>query len=268
MEDPHFQQRFGGIARLYGRATLESFRNSRVAVVGIGGVGTWAVEALARSGIGNLILVDMDEVCVTNTNRQIHATQNTVGTAKTTAMAQRIHTISPACEVIEQNYFLTPNTLERFLLNQPDVIVDAIDSLSNKCMLIAHCHRHKIPLVTTAGAGGRRDPTQVQVTDLSRVINDPLAAKVRKVLRRDHGFPRQKRRKFHIPCVFSPENPIYPSADGGVCEVRDPNTELKLDCESGYGTASFLTGSFGFTAASEALKILASSEARASTRMR
>jgi len=257
MDDPHHNQRFGGIARLFGRPELARFQSSRVAIVGIGGVGSWAVEALARSGIGTLILVDMDEVCVTNTNRQVHALQNSVGLSKTEAMAKRIHEISPSCKVEPQEYFLTPKTLETFLETRPDIIIDAIDSCSNKCMLIAHCRKNKIPLITTGGAGGRRDPTQVQVADLSRVINDPLAAKTRKELRKHYHFPREKRRKFGIPCVFSPEAPIYPSADGGTCCVRDPNTELKLDCESGFGTASFLTGTFGFVAASEALKHLA-----------
>lgn len=258
MDDPHYHQRFGGIARLFGHQALARFQSSRVAVVGIGGVGSWAVEALARSGVGTLILVDMDEVCITNTNRQIHALQSSVGLAKTEAMARRIKEISPTCKVEVQDYFLTPKTLHTFLDTKPDLIIDAIDSLSNKCMLIAHCRRYKIPLISTAGAGGRRDPSKVQVADLSRVFNDPLAAKVRKQLRKDYGFPREKRRKFGIPCVFSPEDPIYPSADGGTCAVRDPNTELKLDCESGYGTASFLTGTYGFLAASEALKHLAS----------
>lgn len=257
-EDP----RFDALARLYGRAGLARLAGARVLIIGIGGVGSWVAEALARSGVGFLTLVDMDEVCVTNVNRQVHATSDSVGKAKISAMAERIGSISPACVVEESFCFFGETTVEGLLGREWDVVVDAIDSIPHKCLLLAECVKREIPVVTVGGAGGRRDPSRVQVVDLTRTFDDPLLQRVRKKLRQKYGFPRNTRKKWKIPAVFSPEPVMYPQQDGGVCAVREAGVNLRLDCASGYGTAAFVTGAFGFAAAAAAVdRILLSSSA-------
>ena len=249
-------QRFGGIQRLYGSENAQRLAEAHIAVVGIGGVGSWTAEALARSGVGRITLIDMDEVCVTNTNRQVHAETDTVGHMKTAAMTKRIQSINPDCEVIEQNRFFTASSCDLLLDQSFDCVVDAIDDRKNKCLLIAQSKRRKIPLVTTGAAGGRRDPSQVQVRDITKAYNDPLLANVRKQLRQDYGFSRNPKRSWRIPCVFSPEPVVFPANDGSVCDKKPKEGDLKLDCESGYGTASFLTGTFGFQAAAKAVELV------------
>ncbi len=250
------EQRFGGIQRLYGLENAQKLADSHIAIVGIGGVGSWTAEALARSGIGHITLIDMDEVCVTNTNRQVHAATDTVGHMKTAAMTQRIHSINPDCQVTEENRFFTATSCDLLLNRKFDCVVDAIDDRKNKCLLIAQCKHRKISLVTTGAAGGRRDPSQVQVRDINKAYNDALMANVRKQLRQDYGFSRNPKRNWGIPCVFSPEPVVFPGHDGSVCEKKPKDIELKLDCASGYGTASFLTGTFGFLAAAKAMELI------------
>jgi tRNA A37 threonylcarbamoyladenosine dehydratase len=256
VEDP----RFDALARLYGREGLARLAGARALIVGIGGVGSWVAEALARSGVGHLTLVDMDEVCVTNVNRQVHAVSGTVGQAKIGAMAARVAEISPACTVEEAFCFFGESTVETLLGRRWDVVVDAIDSIPHKCLLLAECVRRETPVVTVGGAGGRRDPSRVQVVDLTRTFDDPLLQRVRKKLRQNHGFPRNTRKKWKIPAVFSPEPVLFPQQDGSVCAVREAGVNLRLDCASGYGTAAFVTGTFGFAAAAAAVdRILLSS---------
>ena len=250
------KERFGGIARLYGRKEAKILADSHIAIIGIGGVGSWTAEALARSGLGKITLIDMDEVCVTNTNRQVHAETQTVGHLKTAAMTRRIQAINPECQVIEENRFFTKTTSESLLENNYHCVVDAIDDWKNKCLLLDLCHRRRIPIVTTGGAGGRRDPSQVKVADITKSYNDPLTALIRKKLRQKYGFSRNPKLTWSIPCVFSPEPQVYPDANGSVCSSKPENSELKLDCESGYGTASFLTGTFGFHAAAKAIELV------------
>lgn len=161
-------QRFGGIARLYGEKALQCFQQSHICVIGIGGVGSWAAEALARSGIGQLTLIDMDDVCVTNTNRQIHALQGNVGKLKTEVMAERIRLINPDCQIHIIDDFITEENLQEYVNNRFDFVVDAIDSLRAKVALLAYCKRQKIPLITTGGAGGQMDPTKIAITDLAK----------------------------------------------------------------------------------------------------
>jgi tRNA A37 threonylcarbamoyladenosine dehydratase len=255
-EDP----RFDALARLYGREGLARLAASRVLIVGIGGVGSWVAEALARSGVGQLTLADMDEVCVTNVNRQVHATTRTVGQSKITAMAERIADISPACRVEEAFCFFGEATADRLLGERWDVVVDAIDSIPHKCLLLSECVRREVPVVTVGGAGGRRDPSKIQVVDLTRTFDDPLLQRVRKKLRQKFGFPRNTRKKWKIPAVFSPEPVMFPQQDGSVCAVREEGVNLRLDCASGYGTAAYVTGAFGFAAAAAAVdRILLSS---------
>lgn len=257
----NFDYRFGGIGRLYGASALERFRRAHVCVVGIGGVGSWVVEALARSGIGKLSLVDLDDICESNINRQIHALDGTVGTSKIETMAERCRAINPECEARTLHTFLTAKNVDEILSNEFDFVVDAIDSTSHKVALIAACQKRETPILTVGGAGGRIDPTLVQICDLARSINDQLLKRVRKQLRQQHGFPRQKRRKFHIDCVFSPEEPMYPET----CDVEENDSEplsVRLDCSSGYGAVTHLTGTFGFFAASHVLLKLSGKEQR------
>ena len=261
-----FDFRFGGIARLYGTAALSRFRSAHVMVVGIGGVGSWVVEALARSGIGRLTLVDLDEVCVSNINRQLHALDSTVGRSKVEVMVERVRTISPEARVEGRVEFFTADTASRLLgletdsisEDRPDFVVDAIDAMSNKVRLIALCQGAGIPLVVCGGAGGRRDPTAVRVADLATVTHDRLLSEVRKRLRREHGFSRTSK-KLRIECVHSAEAPVFPDRDGQVCATRASDNELplRLNCESGFGSATQVTGTFGFAAAARVLARLA-----------
>ena len=247
-------QRFGGTARLYGRDALQVFAGSHVCVVGIGGVGSWAAEALARTGIGAITLIDMDDVCVTNTNRQIHALRDTVGQAKGEVMAERIRLINPECRVNVVDDFVTVDNVAQLLDQNFSYVIDAIDSVRPKAALIAFCRRNKIPLVTTGGAGGQIDPTQIQVADLAKTIQDPLAAKLRERLKSDFGVVKNSKGKLGVDCVFSTEALVYPQADGSVCAAKSSAEGPKrMDCASGFGAATMVTASFGFVAVSHVL---------------
>ncbi len=244
------EQRFGGIARLYGRQGLERLAAAHVAVVGIGGVGSWAAEALARSGVGEISLFDLDDVCVTNSNRQIHAHAGNIGRAKVEAMAERIRAINPACVVHAVADFVTRETMAEYISEQLDGVIDCIDSVAAKAALIAWCKRRKNQIITTGGAGGQIDPTQIQVADLNKTYNDPLAAKVRSLLRRDYGFSRTPGRTYSVPCVFSTEQLRYPKPDGSVCQAKGFVGEgVRLDCAGGFGAVMMVTASFGMAAA-------------------
>jgi tRNA threonylcarbamoyladenosine dehydratase len=254
-----FEFRFGGIARLFGADALARLRAAHVGVVGIGGVGSWAVEALARSGVGKLTLVDLDEVCVSNVNRQLHALNADVGRAKVEVMAERVRSINPECDAQSAMQFFTAETANALLSARYDFVIDAIDSLTNKCLLIARCRDAGIPVITCGGAGGRRDPAQVRVADLALTTHDRLLQKVREKLRQDFGFPRGEK-QFRVPAVFSPEPQHFPAGDGTVCEQRPTKAgggSLKLTCESGFGTATFVTGTFGFVAAAHVVQSIA-----------
>ncbi|MDC0661353.1 tRNA cyclic N6-threonylcarbamoyladenosine(37) synthase TcdA [Marinobacter sp. SS21] len=253
-----YSYRFGGIERLYGRRALTAFRQSHLVIVGLGGVGSWAAEALARSGIGRLTLVDMDDICVSNTNRQSHALTGQYGRAKTDALAERLRAINPHAHIEPHFGFLTPNNVEALIGRELTGVVDAIDSVKAKAALIAHCQRRKIPLICAGGAGGQMDPTQIQVADLSRTTQDPLLAKVRNLLRREYGFSRNPKRRFGIEAVYSLEQLTYPAADGEVCLQKPDNAgPVRLDCATGFGAASPVTASFGFIAASRLLNRIA-----------
>ncbi|MBA4149742.1 MAG: tRNA cyclic N6-threonylcarbamoyladenosine(37) synthase TcdA [Verrucomicrobia bacterium] len=244
-----FEQRFSGIKRLYGASGLQNLSRAHVCVVGIGGVGSWAVEALARTAVGELTLIDLDEVCVSNVNRQLHALDGEIGNAKAEAMAQRIRAINPECKVHVVQEFFTGANADELLAPKFDCVVDAIDNVPNKCLLIAKCREKGIPIVTTGGAGGRRDATQIHVADLAQSTHDILLQLVRKKLRDEFNFPRAFKAPFGVDCVFSTEPPVYPHSDGTVCAEREAGSDLRLNCDTGYGTATFLTGTFGFVAA-------------------
>lgn len=258
-----WRQRFGGTARLYGENALLVFAQSHICVVGIGGVGSWAAEALARTGIGAITLIDMDDVCVTNTNRQIHAMRDNVGAAKAEVMAERIRRINPECQVNVIDDFVTVDNVAEYLDRGFSYVIDAIDSIRPKAALIAYCRRNKIPLVTTGGAGGQIDPTQIQVSDLAKTIQDPLAAKLRERLKSDFGVVKNSKGKLGVDCVFSTEALAYPQTDGSVCAMKSTAEGPKrMDCASGFGAATMVTASFGFIAVSHALKKMLAKAAR------
>ncbi len=259
------ENRFGGSRRLYGVDAVELYQRSHVCVVGIGGVGSWVAEALARTAIGRISLIDLDDICVTNTNRQIHALDGNIGRSKVEVMAERIKAINPQVRVFEIEEFVTTDNIPELITAQFDYVVDAIDSLREKAALIAHCKRRKIPLVTVGGAGGQVDPTRIDVADLSRTSQDPLAAKVRAYLRRHYGFSTS--RKFGVECVYSTEQLVYPQPDGTVCQQKSLSEgNTRLDCDGGMGASVCVTASFGFVAASRVLRKLVEREERRSTR--
>jgi tRNA A37 threonylcarbamoyladenosine dehydratase len=250
----NYDARFGGIKRLYGVTGQERLRQAHVCVIGVGGVGSWVVEALARTGVGELTLIDLDDVCISNVNRQLHAVTGEFGKPKVEVLAARVHLIQPDCQVHALHSLFTKTNADEILARNFTGIVDAIDSPSLKALLIAKCREKKIPIVTTGGAGGRRDPTAVRVDDLARAKYDRLLSYVRSILRQKHGFSRFLEKKFKVDCVYSPELRVYPAKDGSVCEQPEQGTDLRLDCRSGFGTASFVTGAFGFAAAAQMVK--------------
>ncbi len=255
-----YADRFGGIGRLYGNEAQNRLATAHVCVVGIGGVGSWAVEALARSGIRKLTMIDLDDICVTNVNRQLHALDGQIGRPKVQAMRERVIAIHPTCQVEAREVFFTAANADELLAPGFDYVVDAIDTLDHKCLLLAKCRERNIPVVTCGGAGGKRDPTTVRVADLVRATNDPLLRTVRRTLRREYDFPRAENEPFGITSVFSIENVVYPWSDGQVCEGKEPGAETRLNCDAGLGTASFLTGAFGFAAASAVVANLGSAK--------
>lgn len=240
--------RFEGIARLYGRGALHRLGNARVGVVGVGGVGSWAAESLARSGVGHLRMLDADEICLSNTNRQAHALEGNYGQAKVAVLAKRLRAINPALDVEAIERFLTQDHMD--MLDGCDLVLDACDALAVKTALIAHCRRSKIPVVTVGSAGGRAEAARVQVRDLSRTEHDALLALVRKRLRQQYGFPRNPERYFGVPAVYSMEN-VRPVAD--TCEPAEGG---KLDCGGGLGSVVHVTATFGFIAAGKAIELL------------
>ncbi|MEH6490800.1 tRNA cyclic N6-threonylcarbamoyladenosine(37) synthase TcdA [Halopseudomonas sp.] len=252
IDDP----RFGGIARLYGVDALARLQASHVVVVGIGGVGTWVAEALGRTGIGRITLIDLDEVCVTNTNRQLPAMDGNIGRPKVEVMAERLRAINPACVVNPVLDFVSAANVADYLGDDVDCVVDCIDSIKAKVALIAWCRRRKLAVITTGGAGGQIDPTQVTVSDLSKTVNDPLAAKARSQLRRDHNFPKaDSKRSFGVPCVYSKEQLRYPMPDGSVCQQKSFVGEgVRLDCAGGFGAVTMVTATFGMVAAAQAVQ--------------
>jgi len=252
-------ERFAGIDRLYGAGALARFAGCHVAVVGLGGVGSWLVEALARSGVGRLTLIDADDLCVSNTNRQLPALAGQYGRSKAEAMAERCRAINPEIAVDPLLSFLTPSNLEDLLGRGYDQVIDACDSFRTKVEAIAWCRRRKIPMITIGAAGGRLDPTLVRVRDLSRTEHDAMLALIRRKLRGEFNFPKNHQRYFGVPAIYSLENVQYPQADGSVCGLRPKlgaDAALKLDCGAGLGAATHITGAFAFVAAGKALEML------------
>lgn len=246
----NYEQRFGGIGRLYTPEGLARLRQAHICVIGIGGVGSWVVEALARSGIGKITMIDMDDICVTNINRQIHAMTGNIGQLKTEVMRDRVALINPECDVQIIDDFLTQENLAEYLIGGYDYVIDAIDNVKTKAALIAYCKRHKIPVITIGGAGGQTDPTQIQISDLTKTIQDPLMSKVRSTLRKDYHFSQNPKRKFGVDCVFSTQPLIFPKMSEG-CAVS-----ATMNCANGFGAATMVTATFGFFAVSRVIEKL------------
>lgn len=252
-----YQLRFGGIERLYGSLGSQALQQAHFCVIGIGGVGSWVAESLARNGVGAITLIDLDDICISNINRQLHALTDTIGMSKVEVMAQRIKQINPDCNVIEIEDFVTKDNLTELLSKGFDYVIDAIDSVKIKCEIIAYCKRNKLPIVTVGGAGGQTDPSKITISDLSQTYQDPLLAKVRNQLRREYNFSRNTKRKFSIDAVFSTEQLVYPDNEGNVCHAKQSTSDnMRLDCSGGFGAATHVTASFAFFATARAINKL------------
>jgi tRNA A37 threonylcarbamoyladenosine dehydratase len=258
-----YMERFGGVGRLLGSEALARLQAAHVCVIGVGGVGSWTVEGLARSGVGALTLVDLDDVCVTNVNRQLPALDGQIGRPKVAVLADRVRLINPSCRVTVLTEFFTAATAEEMLATRFDCVVDAIDHTGNKALLIAECVRRGFACVTVGGAGGKRDATRIRAADLGEAQGDDLLRLVRKKLREDHGFAAGAGNRYKVRCVFSMERPVFPWADGSCQATPEPGGRLKLDCASGFGTAVWVTGAFGLAAAQEAVGLVVSAPASA-----
>jgi tRNA A37 threonylcarbamoyladenosine dehydratase len=251
---PAYMQRFGGLARLYGAAALPALQQAHFVVIGLGGVGTWVAEALARSGIGQLTLIEMDDICITNTNRQLHTLASSIGQTKLAVMRARLQDINPELIVNGIDDFIDQHNMRHYIGKQHHVVIDAMDAAHIKAALVAYCLAIKVRLITIGSSGGKRDPSQVRCDDLGRSISDPMLAKIRTQLYRHHRFARDAQRKFRVDAVYSTEQMIYPKPDGSVCMSKQGlDNGVKLDCAGGFGSSLMVTGTFGFVAAEKAI---------------
>ena len=257
-------RRFDRAARLFTEPGLHTLMRKHVMVIGVGGVGSFAAEALARSGVGRLSLVDFDKVCVTNSNRQLHTMKGTVGRHKVEVMAERLRLVHPTATIEPVQKFYNAQSSDELLGAAPDLVIDAIDNLTAKGHLIATCIRRGIPIVSCMGAAARMDPTMIRVDDLSNTIKDPFARALRKILQKEHQVQARKHHPIGVSAVFSIEEPIAPSAPeydagigfqcvcpGGKNGLHDCDRRTRID-----GSAAFVTGAFGLTAASVAVRTL------------
>jgi tRNA A37 threonylcarbamoyladenosine dehydratase len=257
-------RRFDRTARLFGDDGVARLRGATVTVFGVGGVGSFAAEGLARAGVGRLILVDFDRICVTNVNRQLHAMKGTLGKSKVAVMAERLRAINPDATIEPRAEFYGPASAQRLLTPEPDVVIDAIDNLAAKMHLIATCVRERIRIISSMGAAARLDPTRVRVDDLARTRRDPFARELRKLLRKKHGLDcSDETRPIGVTAVFSDEDPVEPVAlayDAGGFECVCPGGDNgQHDCEHRNrieGSSPFVPSVFGMTAAAEAVKVL------------
>jgi tRNA A37 threonylcarbamoyladenosine dehydratase len=246
--------RFSSLERLVGRDSIAVLASAHVCVVGVGGVGSWTVESLARSGIGRLTLIDMDDICVTNINRQIHALTDSIGKPKIHVLADRIQLINPACEVLPVYEFLTAGNAARLLPPDASYIVDATDRMSVKAAILAQARVLGVAALTIGSAGGKLDPQRVSARDLSTVGKDELLRQVRRKLRKDYGWAKGEGNHYGVKAVVSDEPLRFPWPDGTVrAEPPDESCNLRMDCATGFGAAAHVTGVFGLIAAGEVL---------------
>lgn len=255
-------RRFDRMGRLIGDASMEKLFRAHVCVIGLGGVGSWAAESLARSGVGRLTVVDFDEICITNANRQLHALQGLVGQKKAKIMAERLRKINPQAQIQEQVLFYNEENCDVILGAKPDYVLDCIDNLTAKAHLIASCKKQNIPVISSSGAAAKLDPLKVRLADMSETHTDPMAAQLRKILRTRHEFPRTG--SFGVPCVFSEEEPRQPmdlhydNGEGFKCVCPQGQNDLH-SCDRRnmiYGNASFVTGNFGLVMASHVVRCI------------
>lgn len=260
-------RRFDRAARLFTEPGLHRLMEARVLVVGVGGVGSFAAESLSRSAVGELVLIDFDDVCVTNANRQLHALRGNIGKSKVEVMAERLRLVNPAARVTAVPRFYEASASEDLLDGRVDFVVDAIDNLTAKAHLVATCLRRGIPLVSSMGAAARMDPTLIRVADLADTQRDPFAKALRKILRKEHGLEMLPGQPVGVPAVFSTEPPrepapvSYDEGQGFVCVCPNKNNGMHT-CDKRAridGSASFVTGAFGLAAASVVVRTLTDS---------
>ncbi len=252
-----YQHRFGGLIRLYGTQACHKLLHSHILVVGIGGVGSWIAEALVRSGIGKITLVDLDEICVTNTNRQIHTNCETIGKSKTAIMAKRLKEINPELIVNCIEDFLGKDNIAEYITAEFSLVFDAIDDAIDKTEIIAYCKKNNYPIITIGSSGGKKDPSKITYGDLTKTPGDPMFLKIRNNLRRKHGFSRDTEQKFDVEAIYSTEPMTYPDNKGETSSSKAfIEAGEKLDCGSGYGASTMITASFGLLAASRAIHLI------------
>lgn len=239
-----FKSRFEAVARVYGDHTEQVLMEKHVLIVGLGGVGSWVFECLVRSGLHNITIMDFDDICVSNTNRQVHTHTKSYGKFKTDELISRAKLINPNINVNAIQDFFTEKNADDIFNTNYDFIIDCIDSVKNKCILISKAKENNIPIIVTGGVGGKKDPLQIKLSDLNRSYNDKLLMHVRKKLKREFGFPPFEKRKFHIPCLYSPEEQIHPD---------DLEKKAGLNCQNGFGSLLQVTGTMGFMASSYVL---------------
>jgi len=254
MLSEQYFQRFSGLSRIYGNQALPHLNNARFCIVGVGGVGSWAAEAAARSGIGNITLIDHDDIELSNTNRQVHTLQTSIGRSKVHTLADRIKAINPECQCHAIDDLVTRANLEQFNFQQFDYVIDAIDHVQQKMSLVHYCRRNKIKLVVTGGAGGLTDPSKIEINDLTRTYNDPLLAMLRSKLRHQLDYSRNPKRRYSIDCVFSTQQAVYQTSNGTISYAKPgAKNQTTLDCETGLGSFVGVTASFGMTAIAHAI---------------
>lgn len=251
-------RRFDRMARLVGDPVMEKLFRTHAMVIGLGGVGSWAAESLARSGVGKLTIVDFDDICITNANRQLHALQGLVGRKKAEIMGERLRKINPQATIQVLTQFYNEENRDAILGHGPDYVVDAIDNMTAKCHLIATCKQRGIKMISSMGSAAKLDPMKIEITDLAATTVDPMAGAVRKILRQKYGFPEGKGTFFGVPCVASTETPRdplplkYDKGEGFKCVCPQNQNNLHT-CDNRnviHGTASFVTGAFGLACAS------------------
>ncbi|MEM8843852.1 MAG: tRNA threonylcarbamoyladenosine dehydratase [Pseudomonadota bacterium] len=259
--DQDTDRRFLGIQKLYGHRGYQQIVNSHVCIIGIGGVGSWVAESLARSHVNQITLIDLDHIAESNINRQIHALTKTLGQSKINAMEERIHGINAECTVHTIDEHLSINNIANLINKDFTYVVDCIDNFRIKAALIHYCRSNKIKLITVGGAGGRIDPSCIQIADLTRAEGDSLLAKTRKQLRTQHGFPRNLQRRFDIACVYSTETQRYPTDDNEISTTKAECSTLSgLNCANGFGSLSAVTATFGMLASAHVLNKIASTD--------
>ena len=262
LENYRLHRRFDRMGRLIGDLSMKRLMDSHVMVIGLGGVGSWAAESIVRSGVGEVTVVDFDEICITNTNRQLHALAGLVGQNKAEVMAERLRKVNPQAKVNELVKFYNFETSDEIFARKPDFVIDAIDNVTAKCHLLARCRDLGIPVVASTGSGGKIDPTRVRIADLAQTEIDPLARVIRRILRQQYGFPESG--PFGIHAVYSDEQVIEPvelTYDGGkgfrcVCPQGDNGLNTCDQKNVILGNASFVTGAFGFACASVVVRQL------------